>query len=284
MPTVPITQSPLRYPGGKSKLKSSIENLIKTNDYSGCTYVEPFSGGAAIALHLLFTDTVGNAIINDFDISVYAFWFSVLNKTNELCKMILETEVTIEEWYKQKEIQQNKGLSNDLLLLGFSTFFLNRTNRSGIIKAGVMGGKNQSGKYKIDCRYNKIDSINKITKISKYKDRIKLYNLDAIDLINNVISNLDKNTFIFFDPPYYKKGQSLYVNFYTHDDHVQLSKIISQISRKKWIVSYDNVEEIKLMYLGYNKIEYDLSYTVQEKYKGKEVMFFSNNMIVPKKI
>ena len=276
---MPVTLSPLRYPGGKSKLKNSVGSLIRTNDMVGCTYVEPFAGGSAVALHLLFSEVVDRIIINDYDIAIYAFWYSVLNQTDELCNLIRNTEVTMDEWYKQKEIQNKNNASLNLLSIGFSTFFLNRTNRSGIIKAGVMGGKDQLGNYKMDCRYNKEDLINKIIKISKYRDRIELYNLDTLDLIVNVIRVLPNNTFIFFDPPYYVKGQSLYVNFYKHQDHENLANEISIIEGKKWIVSYDNVDEIKMMYNNFRNIEYDLSYTAQDKYKGKEVMFFSNNLI-----
>ncbi len=275
---MPITDSPLRYPGGKSKLKLNVESIIRNNNLVGCTYVEPFAGGSAVALHLLFSDTVERIIINDFDLSIYAFWHSVINRNDELCDMILQTDVTMEQWHLQKKIQDEKNCSSNLLLLGFSTFFLNRTNRSGIIKAGVMGGFDQQGNYKMDCRYNKVDLINKIKKIGEYRDRINLYNLDTVELVNNVVNHLPQNTFIFFDPPYYLKGQSLYVNFYQHQDHLELAESISHIENLKWIVSYDNVDEIKEMYSQFRYIEYGLSYTVQNKYEGKEVMFFSDNL------
>lgn len=281
---MPITDSPLRYPGGKSKIKKSVESLIIKNRMHGGTYVEPFAGGSAVALHLIFSEKVNRIIINDYDISIYAFWYSVLNFSEELCDLIRNTEITIDEWYRQRRIQNNKLESKNMLELGFSTFFLNRTNRSGIIKAGVMGGKAQLGKYKMDCRYNKEDLINKIIKINSYRDSIQLYNLDAIDLIRGVINNLDDNTLIFFDPPYYEKGQSLYVNFYNHIDHEELANEISGINGKKWIVSYDNVEEINNMYNQFRKIEYNLNYTVQNKYAGKEVMFFSDNIIPLRKL
>ena len=275
---MPITDSPLRYPGGKSKLKLNVESIIRNNNLVGCTYVEPFAGGSAVALHLLFSNTVQRIIINDFDISIYAFWHSVVNRNDELCAMILQTDVTMEQWYIQKNIQEEKSNTSNLLLLGFSTFFLNRTNRSGIIKAGVMGGYEQQGNYKMDCRYNKVDLVNKIKKIGEYRDRIDLYNLDTVELVNNVVNHLPQNTFIFFDPPYYMKGQSLYVNFYQHQDHLELAESISHIENLKWIVSYDNVDEIKEMYNQFRHIEYGLSYTVQNKYEGKEVMFFSDNL------
>ena len=194
--------------------------------------------------------------------------------------MIIDTDVTIDEWYFQKEIQNNKN-NVDLLSLGFSTLFLNRTNRSGILKAGVIGGINQNGNYKLDCRFNKVELVKKIKLISTYKKRIKLYNLDTLELINTVIIGSKSKNFIFFDPPYYKKGASLYMNFYNHDDHVKLSKKIMNLRKHNWIVTYDLVDEVISMYSSFEKRIYNLQYSAQRRYKGSEVVFFSKNINVP---
>lgn len=276
---MPITQSPLRYPGGKNILKNDISKLIEVNNLLGCTYVEPFAGGSALALSLLFDGIVNRIVINDYDHSVYAFWHSVLNEPEGLCDLISNTEITMHEWESQRRIQDRKEDIHNLLELGFSTLFLNRTNRSGIIKAGVMGGKNQEGPYKMNCRFNKDDLIKKIRRIYSFRDSIQLFNMDAIVFLDEFVENLNDNTFIFFDPPYYEKGQSLYVNFYNHLDHQRLADKINEIQDKRWIVTYDNVEEINMMYRRYRNIKYSLSYTAQVKYEGKEVMFFSDNII-----
>ena len=115
--------------------------------------MEPYSGGASVALFLLLEGFVNKITINDKDRAIYAFWYCVLNKTKDLCDKIERTEITIAEWRKQKEIQTKKEKA-DLLELGFSTFFLNRTNRSGIINGGMIGGVEQNGDYLIDCRFN----------------------------------------------------------------------------------------------------------------------------------
>ena len=203
--------TPLRYPGGKTKLYLLVKELIKVNNCK--TYIEPYAGGAGVALKLLFNNDVQKIMINDFDKAIYSFWYSVLNYTDELVKKIEETPITMEEWYIQKNIYENKSNSNSILELGFATLFLNRTNRSGILKAGVIGGKSQEGNYKLDCRFNKVELIKKIKKIASFKSRIKLYNLDAEVFIRRNVSKT-KDSFTFFDPPYYKKGPGLYTNFY----------------------------------------------------------------------
>lgn len=267
--------SPLRYPGGKAKLYSQTIELLKINKLQKTTYIEPFAGGCGLALLLLKNNKVNNLILNDIDRSIFAFWDSVLNRTEELCSLIKNTEITLAEREKQKEIQLKKD-SVDILELGFSTFFLNRVNHSGIIKGGPIGGISQNGKYKLDCRFNKTNLIKQIREIATYKDKIKFYNLDVLDFIKNILSTVSSDSFVFLDPPYYKKGPGLYVNFYKHENHEELAKVVESNLKQNWIVTYDNVEPIKQMYKSFRQKEFDITYTLQTKGKGKEVMIFSN--------
>lgn len=161
-----------------------------------------------------------------------------------------------------------------------ATFFLNRTNRSGILKAGVIGGQEQAGKWKLDVRFNKPELIKRIELIGRYKNRIRIYNDDALFFISNVVSNLPHKSLTYLDPPYYIKGSGLYRNFYVHDDHVEIANALGNIDNP-WIVSYDNVDEIKQIYSAYRQDEYFLSYTAQEKKKGSEVMIYGPQIIPP---
>lgn len=273
--------SPLRYPGGKNKLSAFIAKICVDNNING-HYVEPYCGGASVALFLLLEGFVERITINDRDRSIYAFWHSVLNKTNEFCDMIENAELTIEEWKKQREIQNLKK-SIDLLTLGFSTFYLNRTNRSGIINAGVIGGMNQSGDYLMDCRFNKRDLIERIKKIADKKKNIRLYKKDAIKLIDKIQNESQNNNVVFyFDPPYYLKASSLYMNHYEDKNHRMVSEKIKAIEDIRWIVSYDNVPQIRELYSECNKKEFEFKHTAYEIRDGKEILFFSNNIKRPK--
>ncbi len=153
---------------------------------------------------------------------------------------------------------------------------------SGIINAGVIGGIKQRGKYKMNCRFNKQKLINRIKKIAEHKNKIHVYNLDAIELVKK-IQKKSKNTqtIFYFDPPYYIKGSSLYANHYQHDNHNEVSKMIKKIKNSRWIISYDNVQQIKSLYRGFKKIEYSLRYTAHKPKEGNEVLFFDKNLIVP---
>lgn len=273
--------SPLRYPGGKNKLSAFIAKICDDNNLNGY-YVEPYCGGAAVALFLLMEGFVETITINDKDRSIYAFWHSVLNKTNQLCELIENVELSIDEWQRQKEIQSNKKKA-DLLDLGFSTFYLNRTNRSGIINAGVIGGIEQKGNYLMDCRFNKTELIQRIKNIACYKKKIRLYKKDAVKLIDKIEQEAKNDNIVFyFDPPYYLKASTLYMNHYEDKNHKKVSDKIKSIKNIKWIVSYDNVPEIQRLYSEYPKKEFSFKHTAYEIREGKEILFFSENIEQPK--
>ncbi|MEJ6471283.1 hypothetical protein LDK28_04305 [Fusobacterium animalis] len=274
------TISPLRYPGGKSKFYNNIIEIFKNNNIINPIYCEAFAGGAGLALLLLKNNVVKKLILNDIDRSIYSFWKAILDYSQDFINMIEYTPITLNEREEQKKIQKNKNIFNlekkeDLLTLGFSTFFLNRVNHSGIINAGVIGGINQTGNYKIDCRFNKKKLIEKIEEISSYKNKIEFYNLDATIFIEKI--KIKKNLFIFFDPPYYDKGQELYTNFYNKSDHIKLAKYISSL-KQNWIITYDNMNEIKEIYSNHQIKEFDINYSLEKKRKAKEILIGKNNL------
>ncbi|MDC5855504.1 DNA adenine methylase [Vibrio europaeus] len=261
--------SPLRYPGGKSKLTAYVVETLKLNDLEGGTYVEPFAGGCAIAWYLLLKGHVSKVWINDLDPAIHSFWYCVLYRTDELCQMIEDTPVTIEEWHRQKAIYTSS--CDDVMSLGFATFFLNRTNRSGIIKAGVIGGLNQDGNYLLDCRYDKNKLINKIRKIAARRADISLTNLDAVHFIDEYLPSIEGPCLVNIDPPYYVKGKGLYQNFFEHDDHYRLYESVKRINHP-WIVTYDDTPEICGIYAEFEPQAFGLTYTAQTKRKGSEVI------------
>lgn len=271
--------SPLRYPGGKRQLAEFFKLVVRENDLTECLYIEPYSGGAAVALELLFEEYAGTIWINDLDYSLYAFWHSAVNHTEELVARIVSTPVTMEVWEAQKEVQTDP--SAPLLDLGFSTFFLNRTNRSGIIRAGVIGGKDQKGKYKLDARFNKQDLVARLQKIGRYRERIRVLNQDAAHLLRNGLPFAQESVLIYLDPPYYAKStEDLYQNSYDHTDHANVAELLQDVEYP-WVVSYDNVKPVRRLYAEYEYRTYDIHYSAQERYEGAEVVFFSHGLMPP---
>lgn len=144
-------KTPLRYPGGKSVLSAYVSGLIDTSGCGG-TYVEPYAGGAGIALRLLAEGKVSGIVINDMDVNVHAFWDAVVNDHARFMQLFDRVEPTIEQWHHWRAVLRDPVSE---LERGFAFFFLNRTCRSGVVTAGVIGGLAQKGRYRVDARYNK---------------------------------------------------------------------------------------------------------------------------------
>jgi len=280
-------QSPLRYPGGKACLTQFITTLAQNNELVGGRYLELYAGGAGAALNLLYNGVFNEIHINDYDYGIYSFWHSILNEPGAFIRLIEDTPITLEEWHRQRDILL-RGRENTQLELGFATFFLNRTNRSGIIfKAGPIGGMEQTGNYLIDVRFNKKNLITRIEKISAYKDRIQLTNENATSIIQNpgkYISDLG-DAFIYLDPPYYNKGRQLYLNNYEHEGHLHLAQKMTELPQEiRWLISYDNTDQIKRMYRHYRMSTFDLNYSLQAKRFGSELLIFGDSLTLDDEI
>lgn len=274
--------TPLRYPGGKGKLAPFIRLCLQENGLLDGHYAEPYAGGAGIALDLLLSECVSYIHLNDLNYPLYCFWHSILNNCDEFLGKLERCTLSVAAWKRHRNIVNNPN-SHRMIDVGFSFFFLNRTNRSGIINGGVIGGYDQTGNWKIDARFNKNTLIQRITRINGYSDRIFTYNLDALKFLSRMEKELPSKALIYLDPPYYDKGQRLYDNFYCPDDHALVRNAVSTIKGIPWIVSYDNKPAILDLYKDYRSHIYDLKYSAAKSYSGSEAIFFCDDLIVPKK-
>ena len=266
--------SPLRYPGGKNCIFKFVSSLFHENDLVGYSYAEPYAGGCGLALRLLFEEYVENIYINDLDVAIYAFWVSILERNDDFCSWLESVDINIDTWKKCKKIYESKDKS-DLFELAKATFFLNRTNVSGVIKGGVIGGVEQKGKYKIDARFKKDALIERIQKIARYKNRIFISNDDGV-VFTKKMNEMTENVFIYLDPPYYEKGADLYMNYFSDDDHKNLSEYV-KVMNKKWMVSYDNSEVILNLYAEASRVIYQLSQSASNRV-GDEILMFADTL------
>lgn len=269
-----IAHSPLRYPGGKNCIFPFVSSLISENGLVGCKYIEPYAGGAGLALRLLYEEYAESIVINDLDPLVYAFWAICVSQSERLIEWIEKTPVTVDTWRECRDVVRQKS-SFDSFDLAVSFFFLNRTNVSGVLSGGVIGGLQQTGKYKIDARFNKAELIRRIEKIARFSNRIEITNIDGVKLIER-FSRYENKTFLYLDPPYYEKGANLYMNAYTDSDHEFLSQYVRRLSTP-WLLSYDNNAYIANLYYPFEKRSYKLQHSTSNKI-GDEVLVFSDKV------
>lgn len=274
--------SPLRYPGGKQILARVLGHLIRLNGREGGVYVEPYAGGAGAALSLLYGEYVKRVLINDADSRLFAFWVAVLNRTERFLKLLRETPLSVEEWRRQRQIYLHPARHSQLRV-GFATFYLNRCNRSGIIgNAGLIGGLQQTGEWKLDARFNRGELIRRIERVARYRERIGVYNLDATAFLQSELPHpsLVDRAFVYLDPPYFSKGSQLYLNHYTPDDHASLVRHLSTATFT-WVLSYDNVREIRNLYASYRQIAFNLGYSARDWRIGKELLIIPHHIRFP---
>lgn len=275
---MPVTDSPLRYPGGKSQLAPFVAELARANGLDRGVYAEPFAGGAGLACRLLMRGDMVEAWINDIDPRLYAFWSVAVHRPDPLCERILKTRITIREWRRQRSILCDASASK--LDRAFATLFLNRTNRSGILKGGVIGGQHQKGPYKLGCRFDREALVHKIQRLHLYRDVIKVTRLDARECLRRWAKALPRRSLINIDPPYYRQGQDLYLSFYGPKDHEKLSQVI-RCMKVPWMLTYDDVPEIKRLYHGLPTFHSNLVYYAQVKRRAQELMVLSPKLHLP---
>jgi DNA adenine methylase len=269
--------SPLRYPGGKWRFASFFERLIAANFKDRPTYVEPYAGGASLALSLLFADKVSDVYLNDLDPAVYAFWYSALNRQERLSELLEVTPVTPAEWNRQKNTYR-RGMSAGVLALGFAMFFLNRTNHSGILNGGMIGGKAQRGEWRIDARFNRVELIRRLKRVASFKQRIHLSCMDAMEFLRR--HDRGSHKLVYLDPPYFGAGRHLYLNAYRPGDHAKVRDRIVAL-RCPWLVSYDDVPAVRRLYRRYRSRRVQLLHTARSARQGEEVIYFSPVLAIP---
>lgn len=279
--------SPLRYPGGKTQLYTFISYIIEENNYT--TFYELCAGGANLSLLLLKNKIVNKVIINDYDKGIYSLFFNTLNYPKKLIELIKTVPFDFNDeyspsflaYYHKIKKHYNDNLNqytNTDINLAFETLFLNRTNYSGIIiKSNPIGGLQQNGKYKLNCRFNKKALIKKINLIHTFKNNIILKNQDINQFLAS--NKFNQNTLIFIDPPYVKQGNSLYTCGFNSKQHQQLADNIKKI-KSPYIITYDDDKLIQNIYSHQNMYYYSLKYSSNNKNKGNhfELMITSSNL------
>lgn len=271
--------SPLRYPGGKAAMSGLLRQLRIMNSLGAHAIAEPFAGGAGASLSLLFQEETPKIHLNDADPAIFDFWWTITNRSKPFLDMLDLVPIDMVEWRRQREIYRHDKTASRLRR-GFSAFYLNRCNRSGIIiNGGPIGGVEQSGQWKINARFNKPDLRRRCEKVAEYRERIAVSGMDAIDFIDSCDL---KSTLFFIDPPYFAKGSLLYLNLLNADYHSTLAAKLRDMSDAAWVVTYDDCEEIRDLYKDWANIRpFALRYAAAERRNGREILITPKWLNVP---
>lgn len=272
--------TPMRYPGGKQRLAPFVAEIIQHNDGVGWNYAEPYAGGAGVGIELLLQGVVRRIYLNDSSRPVYAFWKSMLSDPDAFCRRISRASLTLDAWRKHRAIVREHR-DHDLDEVGFSTFFLNRCNRSGVLTAGVIGGLKQKGEWRIDARFPRNELIQRIEAIADHRSKISVFNMDAEVFIEKRLNKLPQKTIVYCDPPYLARAKRLYLDTYAQEDHARIAGTIQSRLKRHWIVSYDAHPEIHALYRKRRRFTYGLQYSAIRAYEGSEVFVFSDSLKLP---
>ena len=275
--------SPLRYPGGKAALAAFLARTIELNDLSGCTYIEPFAGGAGAALRLLREGVVSELHLNDLDARITAFWHAALEEPERFAEAILSVPLSVSEWKKQQRICQ-RGDTSRRFELGFATFYLNRCNRSGVLlRAAPIGGYVQKGQWRIDARFNRAALAERIIAIARKRERIHVTNMDALAFLIQYLprGRARRRVFAYLDPPYHSNGSRLYLNYYDAHDHRRLARYMRRQSTLTWVMSYDDVRPIRAMYASCTVGHISIRYSLQRKQQTRELVIAPIHVRLP---
>ncbi len=275
--------TPLRYPGGKACLAPALATLLQANGLTRPVIAEPFAGAAGASLQLLFAEYVQSICINDLDYRIFSFWWSALDRTEEFVRRIKSVPLSIREWKRQREIYRNPR-KHKRLDVGFATFYLNRTNRSGIlVNGGPIGGIGQKGEWGLDARFTRSTLVDRVERIAAYRERIAISNLDALAFMQRLETDFArKPLFLYLDPPYYEKGKELYLSTYKHDDHAAIAKALLVRECPTWAVTYDDVPAVRRIYARCKLIPFKLRYTAHSSRQGNELFILPKTLAIPR--
>ncbi len=243
--------SPLRYPGSKRRLAGFIRKTLEINDFRPKLYIEPFIGGASVALQLLVDDVVDQVILIDIDPLIAHFWEAVFFDTSWLVNQILSIDVSLEKWNEFKTFKPKSKRDFALTCL-----FLNRTSFSGIMRneVGPLGGRDQQSIYKINCRFPRETLVKRIKRISQYRDKVFAIwvcswseGMKKIRKLQKSQNLTSESVFLYFDPPFFEKGESLYRHYFVDKDHSELRDFLLHLN-DYWILSYDSAHKFDLLY------------------------------------
>lgn len=242
--------SPLRYPGSKRRLVAYIRAVLQMNGLRPELLVEPFAGGASVALQLLHDGVVERIGLADKDPMIAAFWKTVFWDSDWLIEQVCSIDVSLHQWMKLKKADHLERRERALACL-----FLNRTSFSGILApgAGPIGGRQQASDYGISCRFPREKLARRIRQAAELRGRVAfVWQTSWHETLHRIgckqrERKLSDDVFYYFDPPFFEKADRLYRFSFRDADHAKLRDAVLKLD-KDWLLSYDSAERVSELY------------------------------------
>jgi len=238
--------SPLRYPGAKRQLIPLFNSLLLQAPVG--TFVEPFAGGASVALHVAVNGLAERVILGEADPLVYAFWYVACFDTPWIIEQIQTVDVTLANWERFKA-RPGETLRDRAL----SCLFLNRTSFSGILheRSGPIGGRSQRSPYPINCRFPRSELVRRVSVVGELAEAGRIGAVLCGDYQDTIAAAVDhsasRDALLYLDPPFYAKAQTLYRLSFGADDHRRLADYVMGCDIP-WLLSYDSHPSIQDLY------------------------------------
>lgn len=242
-------------------------------------YYEPFFGSGSIGFKVLEElDTDRRVSISDIDPGIVSLWKAVHESPDELCSRIKSFTPNVDDFYS---FQETDGTDKSLTVEnGFKKLALHQMSYSGLgAKAGgPIGGREQRGAYKIDCRYNVPTLTKNIGKLHTLMSRFKDLTIECKPVFSSLESIQRANSIVYLDPPYYVQGGALYANNMNVFEHQELAKRLNA-AEYEWVLSYDDVEPIRQLYSWAKVTNLEAIYTLAP---AKNKRLATNELIITK--
>lgn len=263
-------KSPLRYPGGKASLSGVIARIVKDQKLEGCRVFEPYAGSAAVSIALVGAGVCTSGSISERDPLLYSFWKCVFTNPAKLLRRINKTEISLQTWHELRPLLDlDEPDESQADLLAFAALFFNRTNFSGVIHSGPIGGQTQSSDYAIDCRFNREELADRVDRLATLGEKIDVQFADALDVIK--AQRNKRGAFFYIDPPYFLQGKKLYRYNYRLSGHIALADALRK-AKFSWLLSYDNHDVIENLYEDFHNVYQEFRYSSRMPKKENELL------------
>ncbi len=249
-----VAKSFLKWAGGKTQLLPEIEKRMPFSKNESFTYIEPFVGSGAVLFWMINTyPKISKIVINDVNADLVNVYRQIVANVEPLIVLLEKwqatyhkfdnDEVSKKEYYYEKRDLFNARKSDEIIQAAL-LIFLNRTCFNGLYRV------NKNNKFNVPIgSYKKpmIANIENLRSVSLNMQNVVIRSVD----FEQILEDITKNTFIYFDPPYKPLNLTSSFNSYSKFDfddneQIRLKYFCDKLNKNgcKWLLSNsDPVDE-----------------------------------------